>query len=529
MDYVGRILSGSSVSEAVMRIEGKISIEDLVFIKSGEGSGYLSVVRDIQYYDELLSKYKSQLPAVDVDVFKYKNATLKLLGEVRDNRYVPYVTSPPRPSSPCYRCNADFLNLVLGSNITSLPSIGYHKFSGFKIGIRLEYITQHVGIFGATGTGKSVTTRRLIKTLLDNGYRVLVFDHTGVDYAPYFPNVVCSSDVKIAPSSISKTILRRCDLNPQTYSDYIEIATYSFLEWFERSSKSDFERFRNEHGIVEIGENDAQIRIRKGAVKDGNSICPTVQVTVSGKGIKTIKRDFIIKSFSDFIYAVYIQKVIDVMQSFGAWGTTQVKFIIKFINSITPDQFMRLVSRKYDASQIVDNVLKNDILVVDLSYDPIENRYGIINDVVTEVWNRIESSGKPLSPPLVIVIDEAQNYAKRGTACYYILARTVREGRKWGLGLVVASQRFIYDIEPEIRQNLCTVLFSKMQTGTDLSELNKVIDLGGVTMKNMSVLERGDFFIVGLMNPLPHPILLHINPYPNINNDETAEMEEEEK
>jgi len=512
LNYVGKILSGSSISEATMRIEGIVNVEDLIFIKTDESNGYLGVVRDILFYDEMLPRYKSQLPQVDIEVFKYKNAVLKLLGEIKNNKYIPYITTPPAPNSSCYKCTTEFLNEIFkqSSPSANIGYIGYHKFSRWKLGVRLEFINQHLGIFGATGTGKSVTTRRLIKALLDNNYRMIVFDHTGVDYAPYFPrHVVKSIDIEITPSSMTETILKKCELRPETFGDYVEIAAYDFIDWYKNYAKSSWEEFQRSPGDeINIGDNTTlKIERSKESV--------IAKILIGGKGIRnTIEKEVPIADFQAFVYAAFIQKVIDTMNIFGSWATTQLKFFVKFTKRLPADVFFKLVDRRFSSKDIIEKVLNERLLIVDLSYDPIEVRYGIINDILTEIWNRIESTGKPLDPPLIIIVDEAQNYTKRGTPCYYPLTRTAREGRKWGLGLVVVSQRFIADIDAEIRQNLCTILFSKMQTETDLMELNKVIDLGGITQRSMNVLERGDFFIIGLMNPLPHPILLHIEPYP---------------
>lgn len=52
----------------------------------------------------------------------------------------------------------------------------------------IEALKYHIAVVGTTGTGKS----RLVKALVDEviektSWSVIVFDHTGVDYAPYWP------------------------------------------------------------------------------------------------------------------------------------------------------------------------------------------------------------------------------------------------------------------------------------------------------------------------------------------------------
>jgi hypothetical protein len=75
-----------------------------------------------------------------------------------------------------------------------------------------EFIPYHVGVFGATGSGKSRLARHLLIPLpMKAGYGVLVFDWEGVDYAPHFEKhtvPVCSFKMDAYMAAVSSPMKR---------------------------------------------------------------------------------------------------------------------------------------------------------------------------------------------------------------------------------------------------------------------------------------------------------------------------------
>jgi DNA helicase HerA-like ATPase len=140
----------------------------------------------------------------------------------------------------------------------------------------------------------------------------------------------------------------------------------------------------------------------------------------------------------------------------------------------------------------------------------IEVKRAILASVALAAWEKIWATMSPVN--MGLVVDEAQNYA-----CEYCgdsgraLETVAREGRKWGLFLLVASQRVARDIRPGVRSNLGTVFFSRLQSSTDLQELSGYLDLGRVTEASLAMLARREFYVAGLMNPLRRPLLLRVD------------------
>lgn len=89
----------------------------------------------------------------------------------------------------------------------------------------------------------------------------------------------------------------------------------------------------------------------------------------------------------------------------------------------------------------------NQITIIDMSllpYEVLETITGLVGRLILEFSSRIEPRG---SFPMVIVLEEAQNYIPeinrkdRTSISKKVFERIAREGRKYGISLVVSSQR----------------------------------------------------------------------------------------
>ena len=125
-------------------------------------------------------------------------------------------------------------------------SVGEQKYSGLKIPLNAHYAICHVGVFGATGMGKS----RLVKALIDElikHYAIIAFDHTGVDYAPFYKDegcVVSSKSIEISADAFSSVVIDMARLDRSTYLTYFDIAS-----------------------LVSMGE-DTEITVKRGTISD---------------------------------------------------------------------------------------------------------------------------------------------------------------------------------------------------------------------------------------------------------------------
>ncbi len=506
MQLIGLIGSGSTTVYAPVivwdRVEHLAKEEQLVVVDDGKrGIRYLGILRNIRRHEPFLdirrrTSYVDNPSLVETGTLPHSSCWVALVGVIEQG-VVREVELPPNPGSKVYVIESPSdLGLSLGEGLY----VGFHKYSGIEVPLDPRWIPYHIGVVGATGTGKS----RLVKAFIDEvlsktDYNVIVFDHTGMDYTGYYSDkVVNASDIVLDIGLITDLILYRTGLYPGTYEPYIIYALLKYVYEYYSSL-----------------ENGLEILSR--VVKETRE---------TSRGQQRLFREVL--DFDEFLRDLDFDKLLEAMaENPIEWDrgwfrriameavdelrgkeSSKIRLGVSIDIKLGSSFFQSLSGRHLLPRHIVDRVLDNRLVVVDLSTEDLVARRYIVAGVVKEVWSRIEASREPVK--LLVVVDEAHNYACRGCGeSHYAITRVAREGRKWGFGVLLATQRII-DIDPEIRSNINTWFFSKLQTPNDFNELRGYMDLAGINEQSLAILARREFYLAGLMNPLRIPILVHV-------------------
>ncbi|RLG87676.1 MAG: hypothetical protein DRO15_04510 [Thermoprotei archaeon] len=511
MRLIGVVGSGSTTVYAPLLVyenhESLAKEEQLVIINDKKRFiKYLGVLRRVHRYEPFLdprkrTSYVDNPTLVDHGVMPHTSAWITLIGSIQ-NKMLSDVQLPPNPGSYVYVIESPE-DLDLRISVKESIVVGKHKYSGIEIPLDVSAIPLHTVVVGATGTGKS----RLVKALVDEiinktNYSVIIFDHTGMDYVPYYEgHTVQASKIVLDPLLITDLILERTDLERRTYEPYVLTATLAYMiqtckypessTELQQSSLSSFMKNTQDRYVSQqrdlfeqLGEVDTEKLMQKAAAM----------------GMRWDKDEF-----KDLI-----SKTVSYMRGKeSARLRLSIAFDIRLGNSF----FDMLSERTTLPRAVVSKVLKEKLVVVDLSSEDILVRKYIVSAIISELWKIIESKREVIN--VVAVVDEAHNYACRFCGePHKAISRVAREGRKWGFGLVLATQRMI-DIDPEIRGNINTVFFSKLQTPSDFNEISAYMDLGGLTEASLAVLSKREFFVAGLMNTLRVPILLKVREVPS--------------
>ncbi|GAB6947008.1 ATP-binding protein [Vulcanisaeta sp. JCM 16161] len=479
---VGITTSGASVGlvpiQFYKKAENLALEEQLVIIHDPylEDELLLGVVRNVTKLEPLI-RDRVRSPFVDrpevldqTILMPFTSAVVRLYAALKPStKSVLEVRHVPTPGSKVYVIkDGKFLNDYVKSNLPI--HVGSHKYSGWPISLDASFINQHVGVFGATGVGKSRLIKALVEELIGIGKHVIIFDHSGVDYAPYFRDkVITSKEIAISPPTIASVIAEKARLNWQTFGEYLEVAVITYVS------------------------NDKKMRKQQ-----------SVQLIDSQQGTQT-------NQVIRWDKALFTKHLVDSMRGLGARDSTVEKarlFIDYFIEN---EFFNELNKRTLSPMDIVNKALESNLVVIDLSLDPeLVVKQAIVADVIDAAWRLVKNGKSPLD--LVFVIDEAQNYVPESewTICGDVIETTAREGRKWGLSLIIASQRIARDVRASVRANLGTVFFSRLSAQGDLREIAAYMDLADVSDATLAQLGTREFFVAGLMNPLRKPILIRV-------------------
>jgi len=462
-------------AEAYVREEVFVAIEDVKF-----GRKYLGVLRMTTKLDPLLTTSqrsavieKPEIAEEGLDI-PYETSVVRVIGEVLNDRVEP-PTTPPTPRSKVYIVESpNDLRLDLGSGLL----VGIHKYSGIEIPLRPEALKYHIAVVGTTGTGKS----RLVKALVDEvlsktDWNVLIFDHTGMDYVPYWPNnVVRGDEIVLDVNTITEGLKLTIGALENLIEEYVPVSLIRYI-----------------------------------VCKGDQQLCPQFNQTeklysLSREELEELTID--ISSKNLWVVEKLAKVVSETASRFGARTTTPLK--LSLYMTLFARHYMNKLNRMcVSVDEVINKLISSRVIVIDLSIIETEVRRVIVKRCLERLWEIINELLRPINT--LVVVDEAHNYA-----CQYgcspsnkLIEKTLREGRKWNLGVVLASQRVI-DLAPDVRNNVNTVFFSKLQTPYDFDQLRNFVDLAGIRPEVLSLLETREFYFAGLGNPLKYPMLIKV-------------------
>jgi len=505
---IGVVVSGSSPVNVPVHVykgcENHVKEDAFVVIKDDVRSAeYFGIIRSPRMYDPLLGHYQRSSIIDNPELARqgrevvFEATLVRVLGELVPEGQLTPPRQPPTPRSEVYLVESPGdVNLKLETGL----ELGKHKFSGISLPLKPEALKYHIGVVGATGTGKSKLVVALVKEVLaKTNWKVVVFDHSGQDYAvleEFKDKVVDSSKVTQGLESIFQYLKKETSVKDAAEDVlYVTLTLYVLysgdLRLFQKSQSE------SHHKHSETPGEKTEIELNKGEVSKAISQLPKLveSVDIEEKIKETQWRTpalvGLFKAVAESISSRMNKEKPALLMSLQK----------RFIESLN--------ERKTTGKDILERLERDRLVIVDLSSVRQEERRYLVASVLRRIWNHIDERKQPVNT--LVVIDEAHNYAceKGCSPSLELIERTAREGRKWGLGLVLASQRII-DFSPDVRNNINTFFFSKLQTPGDLDNLKGVLDLGGIEYEDIAVLATREFYFAGLGNPLKYPVLIEV-------------------
>lgn len=189
---------------------------------------------------------------------------------------------------------------------------------------------------------------------------------------------------------------------------------------------------------------------------------------------------------------------------------TRMKTITGDISSVTLDNWLGSYIGANDATN-------GNLTVIDLSLLPTEAIHivtAVIARIVFEALQRYRKmSADRKSLPTVLVMEEAHTFIKRykdeadnydsSAICCQVFERIAREGRKFGLGLVLSSQR-PSELSPTVLSQCNTFLLHRISNDKDQEQVNKLVpdNLRGL-LRELPSLPSQHAILLGWASELP--------------------------
>ncbi|MEM1541905.1 MAG: ATP-binding protein [Ignisphaera sp.] len=503
---IGTVVSGSRASLVPIRI----SRDSIDFVRDE----MLGIIDDVTEAKRYLGIFKSSVKkdlALDASTLPSSfepekthmysapmmMSYLEIIGEITC-RGIEQNLSIPRPGSYVYAViDGEALRSIL--KIENGLLVGVHKFSSMVIHLNPSSLRYHIAVLGATGTGKSRLVKGIIEEIIKvTNYSVIVFDHTGIDYVDKsrwsinYIEVVDVSKVILDPDVVAQILLEDLGIS-EYHGDYIYGSIVEYIR-----------RVVEKQNKVTIQENSrGQNYISSHTSRYDLETLISIYKHLSREGRFTW-------SFSEYLESLY-----SYIRSMGGKEYTIEKIRLLLTTRVGKKFFETyLNNRTIDVEEIVSRLFssRKKVVIVDLSSEmEYIAKKNIVYQFMKYIWDRIVSDKLHRDNEIIAVIDEAHNYC-----CTYgcepakgMIARVAREGRKWGFGLILSSQRVI-DLAPEIRGNINTVFFSRLQSSGDYAELKNWLENVQYIEYTLPTLASREFFFTGLGNPLRRPILVRV-------------------
>lgn len=199
----------------------------------------------------------------------------------------------------------------------------------------------------------------------------------------------------------------------------------------------------------------------------------------------------------------------------------------RFYNESDDDIFTQYYKNIPDDKLNKNN--QNQISIIDLSlipFDVLENITGLIGRLIIEFVSHFkpEDRGKY---PIVLILEEAQNYIPeknrkdKDSIARKVFERIAREGRKYGVSLIISSQR-PYELSKTVLSQCNSFIVHRLQNPQDQAYIRGLVsNANSDILEQLPILPQQHAIIMGDCVRTPVQIKINeVNPRPKSNNPE---------
>lgn len=458
--------------------------------------------------------------------------TVQLAGETIGGQFERGLSQHPNINDSVHLVTEADLRRIYGSVGDDQVVVG-HLASAENIEVRLSLdalVTRHSAILGSTGAGKSTTVASLLRSIIRKdevrgspAARILMLDIHG-EYTKALEDVAMVFSA--TPTQTQESL----------FVPYWALEAGELLE-FVTGGLSDAHEIAFTDKIAELKDRALGIHPRAGV--DARTLTVDSPVPFSLKQMWYELIDFETTTFvgvnrdepaledagdAETLVAPRYQP--HAMGAKGPFTNTAAKGIRRPLNLLRS----RLLDRRFDfllhpgewepdltgsVGSDLDKLLQGwlghdkQITILDLSGVPstvLTRLIGSILRIVYEAlfWSREKSEGG-VERPLLVVMEEAHRYLgpDAGTVASEVVKRIAKEGRKYGVGAMVVSQRPA-EVDETVLSQCGTIIALRLSNPVDRSRVKGALpdNLAGL-MDLLPVLRTGEAIITGEAARLP--------------------------
>lgn len=470
----------------------------------------------------------------------------------------------PSPTEPAYLPDDEIINAIFSSNdnfsfqigkLSNNESVGYYVDGN-------RFFGKHIAVVGSTGSGKSCAVARLLQNILriNEGHNenvgnlknahIIIFDiHS--EYRSAFTLAEAES-FSLNCLDVEKLCLPYWLMNSQElealFIESNELNSHNQISQFKKAvilSKEkhnpDMERITYDTPVYfDIIEVYRYIKNKNNEVINKNDTLPHLPKRSDGTVIESPDEVYL----TEEITFATTSTAKDPKASNGPYNGEFERFITRLETKLSDKRLRFITASKKsngesfsteDFSEILKQFLgyidKCNVTIIDLSAIPFE-----VLSIVVSLLSRVifdfafhyskirHASGLVNDIPFMLVCEEAHNYIpKNGGAEYaaskHSIERIAKEGRKYGLNLMVVSQR-PSEVSETIFSQCNNFLVLKLTNINDQSCIKNLLPDNNASLVDvLPTLAAGECLAVGDAVPLPAVVKMDMpNPIPNSSN-----------
>lgn len=380
-------------------------------------------------------------------------ARLRVLGKLRGEKLLK-LKRPIPPFTEVYEAPRERLEELLKPRGERI-SVGKLLGSEARVYLDPSAYTKHIAVLAATGAGKSCTCAVLIREFSSIGLPVVVFDTHG-EYADLLEPLL-GYKVELKLYAIGEALpgaeefrLPVSQLEAEDFCHFVQLTEHQ-----RHALEALLEELRNETGAYEF--NDIIDR------------CERLRMS---------------KEYHEGTLRALRRKLLAIRRNFSR------------------------VFEKYGVD-VAELVRPFRVSVVDASNVPQAVRQAVVAYLCKELLEgRIKNRANPsegVKHPLLLVVEEAHNYASPDLnhSCRHQLRRIASEGRKFGIGLCVVSQR-PSKVDDFVLSQCNTGIYMHLVNPADKEHVKRSFErVGEEVVRGLDSLDVGECVIVGEMLKLP--------------------------
>ncbi len=453
------------------RIIGKASTTKFSFEVTGEAKKFLYA--QVQHKDygyvlcqitELLSDYEKTI------------AYCNIIGYKEDGK-IKQIRTPFEIGSEVLVAEDSMIEDVIAINTKNSAYIGNLEGKDIKISLDLQkLLTKHIAVLAKSGSGKSYTVAVLIEEILKKGLPVVVIDQHGEYYSLKYPN------------NKEKEQLSLYGLQAKGFfQQIVEYGNQNFNANFKQLKVSDNLNAQELLHIVPMKLTSAQEGLLYSVVKDMDS---------------TNLDDIIVQlQLMENNAKFNLINVLDYLQSLDVFSS----------NSVDMNELVR----------------PGKCSILNLKGIEPEAQQIIVYKLLKDMFNA-RKTGK--LPPFFLVVEEAHNFVPEKTfgdaKSSSVLMNIASEGRKFGLGLCVISQRPAR-VQKSVLSQCSTQIILKVTNPNDLKAITTSVE--GITYDTENEIVNLPVGTAMLTGIAEMPLFVNIRPRLTRHGGQAVELFEEKE